>query len=415
MTKIKAEAADAGKRIDKFLQEKLQDFSRTDIQKLISAAQVFLLGKAVSKNLKVEEGMEFEILSLPQKEASALEPEAIPLDIVYEDDDMVVLNKPRNLVVHPGNGVHRGTLAAGLLHHFKENLSSVNGALRPGIVHRLDKDTAGLMVVAKNDFSHRHLAAQLETRSLSRVYHALVWGIPRDLEGLVDAPMARDPRNRLKMNVVSGGKEARTHFQVKETFQFCSLVRLKLETGRTHQIRVHMRYMGNPVVGDAQYDGRETCLQRVPPLIRDGAATLLEMNPSQYLQAVKIELIHPRTGKRLAFEVPHEPVFQKALDFLRAGYASEIPDAEMVFFKSYDAKMRYEEPEEEEEMISLEEMVPRKERLTRAERFVKKKERLARKKELEQEKMLKKAVREAIKRGEDPDKIVLPGHEPTME
>lgn len=172
----------SGERIDKFLVGVMENVSRTDVQKLIAAGEVKVGGAVAAKNFRVESGMVVVVDKLVEKESSTLEPEDIPLDIVYEDEDIVVLNKPRNLVVHPGNGVRTGTLAAALLHHFKDNLSTVNGPLRPGIVHRLDKDTPGLMVVAKNDAAHRHLAHQLETRTLHRTYNALVWGCPRDLK-----------------------------------------------------------------------------------------------------------------------------------------------------------------------------------------------------------------------------------------
>ena len=213
-----------GERIDKFLVGVMDNVSRTDVQKLIAAGEVKVGGAPASKNFRVETGMVVVVEKLIEKESSTLEPEEIPLDIVYEDEDIVVLNKPRNLVVHPGNGVSKGTLAAGLLHHFKDNLSQVNGPLRPGIVHRLDKDTPGLMVVAKNDAAHRHLAHQLETRTLHRTYNALVWGCPRDLEGCIDAPIGRNPKNRLKMAVVKGGKESRTHFVAKQFFAIATLL-----------------------------------------------------------------------------------------------------------------------------------------------------------------------------------------------
>ncbi len=402
-----------GWRVDKFLQETLVDFSRTDVQKLLLSAQVLLNSKVLAKNFRVETGMELELLSLPQKEESFLEPENIPLDIIYEDDDLVVLNKPRGLVVHPGNGVQTGTLAAGLLYHFKENLSNVNGALRPGIVHRLDKDTPGLMIVAKNDMAHRHLAAQLETRTLSRTYRALVWGCPRDKEGTIDAPVGRDPQNRLKQAVTKSGKSARTHFETVEYFAFATLVEYQLETGRTHQIRVHSRFMGTPVFGDPTYEGRESCLTRVQPLFRDAAEDALSMAPSQLLQAVKIKLIHPRTEQEMQFEVPLEKSFAQVLDFLRERVPSVTPPFDSENFRSFDVQMRFEEEVEEidpEDLYPYEE-TPRKERMTRAERLAKKKERLAKKKQLE----LERRKKEAEMRGEDTSKIRPHGYEPAID
>ena len=338
-----------GERIDKFLVGVMENVSRTDVQKLIAAGEVKVGGAAAAKNFRVETGMVVVVEKLVEKESSTLEPEDIPLDIVYEDEDIVVLNKPRNLVVHPGNGVRTGTLAAGLLHHFKGNLSAVNGPLRPGIVHRLDKDTPGLMVVAKNDAAHRHLAHQLETRTLHRTYNALVWGCPRDLEGCIDAPIARNPKNRLKMAVVKGGKESRTHYVAKQFFAIATLLELQLESGRTHQIRVHSRYTGHPVVGDPLYDGREESLNRVPPLMKDVAAKVLEMAPAQLLQAVKIELIHPRTGKKMKFKVPMEEPFAKVLKFLKKECPADAPVFdEEEGFRDFDADIRFDEGFEDE-------------------------------------------------------------------
>jgi len=396
--------AQAGLRLDRFLQTELQDYSRTDIQKIIAAGQVLHQGAPVPKNLRMEVGMVFEVLSLPQKQASELAPENIPLDIVYEDDDVVVLNKPRNLVVHPGSGVHSGTLAAGLLYHFKNQLSQLNGPLRPGIVHRLDKDTPGLMVVAKNDHAHRHLVAQLESRELERTYNALIWGHPRDQEGLVEAPLDRDPRNRIKISVQPDGKHATTHYQVKEYFHFASLLELKLETGRTHQIRVHMRHMGHPVIGDPLYDGREVCLNRTATLERDLAMQLLAIAPAQLLQAVKLSFIHPTSDERLTFKVPLEKPFAKALALLRKECKLHAPSYDPDAFRLFDAPLVHAtnlptEPsdlEDEEE----EEIEDGKVRPTRAERYAKTKQRRARQKEIHLEKMRKKAEKEALKRGE---------------
>lgn len=412
-----------GERIDKFLVGVMENVSRTDVQKLIAAGEVKVGGAAAAKNFRVETGMVVVVDKLIEKESSTLEPEDIPLDIVYEDDDIVVINKPRNLVVHPGNGVRTGTLAAGLLHHFKDKLSAVNGPLRPGIVHRLDKDTPGLMVVAKNDAAHRHLAHQLETRTLHRTYNALVWGCPRDLEGCIDAPIARNPKNRLKMAVVKGGKESRTHYVAKQFFAIATLLELQLESGRTHQIRVHSRYTGHPVVGDPLYDGREESLNRVPPLMKNIAAKVLEMAPAQLLQAVKIELVHPTTGKKMKFKVPMEEPFANVLKFLK----KECPASAPVFdeeegFRDFDADIRFDEGFDDEDVDSemldefQEGVFPElKVRKTRAQRHAEKAATAAQRKAKAAERKLIKQMKAARKRGIAAEDFVEPGYEPTID
>ena len=415
-----------GERIDKFLVDVLQNVSRTDVQKMIAAGEVKVGGAATPKNFRVETGMVVVCGNIPEKEACTLEPEDIPLDIVYEDDDIVVINKPRNLVVHPGNGVKDGTLANGLLFHFRENLSTVNGALRPGIVHRLDKDTPGLMVVAKNDNAHRHLAHQLETRTLHRTYNALVWGHVRDLEGTIDAPIGRSPKNRLKMAVVSGGKESRTHYTAKKFFNFATLLELQLESGRTHQIRVHTRYMGHPVVGDPLYDGREGCVNRVSPLMREYAEKVLEIAPAQLLQAVKIELIHPTTGKKMKFKVPLEKPFDKVLKLLKKECPEDAPrfDDDEDSFREMDPEMRFyddgdgvDDEYEGDEILAItpEEAAPYKERKTRAQRLAERKERAAERKAKAAERKLIKQMKAARRKGVAAEDFVEPGYEPTID
>ncbi|WP_407441881.1 RluA family pseudouridine synthase [Fibrobacter sp.] len=416
-----------GERIDKFLVGAMEDVSRTDVQKLIAAGEVKVGGAVAPKNFRVETGMVVVVEKVPEKASSTLEPEDIPLDIVYEDEDIVVINKPRNLVVHPGNGVSKGTLAAGLLYHFKENLSTVNGPLRPGIVHRLDKDTPGLMVVAKNDTAHRHLAHQLETRTLHRTYNALVWGCPRDLEGCIDAPIGRNPKNRLKMAVVKGGKESRTHFVAKKFFAFATLLELQLESGRTHQIRVHSRYSGHPVVGDPLYDGRDESLSRVPPLMKEVAAKALEIAPAQLLQAVKIELIHPRTGKLVKFKVPLEKPFEDVLKLLKKECPAEAPVFdEEESFREFDPQIRFDEESEEYDeyvdyddenplCITPEEACPVKVRKTRAERLAEKAATAAQRRAKAAERKLIKQMKAARKRGIKSEDFVEPGYEPTID
>ncbi len=412
----------SGERIDKFLVGVMDNVSRTDIQKLIAAGEVKVGGAAASKNFRVESGMVVVVEKVPEKEASTLEPEEIPLDIVYEDDDIVVLNKPRNLVVHPGNGVQNGTLAAGLLYHFKENLSAVNGPLRPGIVHRLDKDTPGLMVVAKNDVAHRHLAHQLETRTLHRTYNALVWGHVRDLEGTIDAPIGRNPKNRLKMAVVKDGKPSRTHYVAKKFFAFATLLELQLESGRTHQIRVHSRYMGHPVVGDPLYDGRDGCLNRVSPLMKEFAAKVLEIAPAQLLQAVKIELIHPTTGKKMKFKVPLEKPFEQVLKLLKKECPADAPTFdEDEGFHDFDADIRFDEGYEDEidegMLDKFDECVfpELKERKTRAQRHAEKAANAANRRAKAAERKRIKQEKAARRRGVAPEDFVQPGYEPTID
>lgn len=412
----------SGERIDKFLVGVMENVSRTDVQKLIAAGEVKVGGAPASKNFRVETGMVVVVEKLIEKPSSMLEPEDIPLDIVYEDEDIVVLNKPRNLVVHPGSGVSKGTLAAGLLHHFKDNLSAVNGPLRPGIVHRLDKDTPGLMVVAKNDAAHRHLAHQLETRTLHRTYNALVWGCPRDLEGCIDAPIGRNPKNRLKMAVVKGGKESRTHFVAKQFFAIATLLELQLESGRTHQIRVHTRYTGHPVVGDPLYDGREESLNRVPPLMKEIAEKMLEIAPAQLLQAVKIELIHPRTGKKMKFKVPMEEPFAKVLKLLKKECPADAPvfDEEEGFHE-FDADIRFDEGFEdeldEESLDKFDECVfpELKERKTRAQRHAEKAATAAQRRAKAAERKLIRQMKSARRKGISAEDFVEPGYEPTID
>ena len=411
-----------GERIDKFLVGVMENVSRTDVQKLIAAGEVKVGGAVAAKNFRVETGMVVVVDKLVEKESSTLEPEDIPLDIVYEDEDIVVLNKPRNLVVHPGNGVRTGTLAAALLHHFKDNLSTVNGPLRPGIVHRLDKDTPGLMVVAKNDAAHRHLAHQLETRTLHRTYNALVWGCPRDLEGCIDAPIARNPKNRLKMAVVKGGKESRTHYVAKEFFSIATLLELQLESGRTHQIRVHSRYTGHPVVGDPLYDGREESLNRVPPLMKGVAEKILEIAPAQLLQAVKIELVHPRTGKKMKFKVPMEEPFAKVLKLLKKECPADAPVFdEEEGFHDFDADIRFDEGFEDEidegMLDKFDECVfpELKERKTRAQRHAEKAANAANRRAKAAERKRIKQEKAARRRGIAPEDFVQPGYEPTID
>ncbi|WP_132766634.1 RluA family pseudouridine synthase [Tepidibacillus fermentans] len=289
----------AGERIDKFLVEQFAEWSRSQIQQWIKEGHVTVNEKEVKANYKVNEEDEIVVKIPPQKDLE-IEPENIPLDIVYQDQDVVVINKPRGLVVHPAPGHYSGTLVNALLYHIKD-LSGINGVLRPGIVHRIDKDTSGLIMVAKNDLAHESLARQLKDHIVHRVYVALVHGnIPHDL-GTVDAPIGRDPKDRKKMAVVhKNSKHAVTHFIVKERFEGYTLIECKLETGRTHQIRVHMQYIGHPLVGDPLYGPKRT-------LNIDGQA----------LHAKVLGFEHPRTGEYLEFDSELPEDMDRLLEQLR--------------------------------------------------------------------------------------------------
>ncbi len=292
-------------------------FSRARLQKLIREGRVSLRGEPVTDpKVKVAAGEVCDLIVPPPVEA-APKAEAIPLDIVYEDGDLLVLNKPAGLVVHPGAGNREGTLVNALLAHCKGSLSGIGGVARPGIVHRLDKDTSGLMVVAKNDHAHQVLTAQFADRSLSRVYQALVWGVPHPLEGLVEGAIGRHPRARQKMALVSrGGKEALTRYKTLEVFgTLASLVECKLATGRTHQIRVHMESVGHPLVGDPVYGAR----RRIRVAGEKGLVAFLEGFSRQALHAGEIHFIHPATGKLLKFKAPLPDDLKGLLKRLRKG------------------------------------------------------------------------------------------------
>ncbi|MEW6172732.1 MAG: RluA family pseudouridine synthase [Bacillota bacterium] len=277
---------DAGTRLDRYLACHLPNFSRSRIQSLISDGQILVDTRDVRSSYRVRTGDEIRV-NLPPPEVPAIEPEPIPLDITYEDPDLLVVNKPRGIVVHPGAGHYRGTLVNALLYHCS-NLSGINGVLRPGIVHRLDKDTSGLLMVAKNDSAHLALSAQLKERRVMREYLALVYGRLKEDAGTINAPIGRHPRNRQKMAVNPKGRPAVTHFTVIERFSGYTYLRLHLETGRTHQIRVHLALVGHPVVGDLKY-GRAQ-----PHLGLSG----------QFLHAGVLGFVHPSSGDSLRFEAP---------------------------------------------------------------------------------------------------------------
>jgi len=297
-----AGGGEAGERIDKALAGMLEeDVSRSRLQEWIRSGFVKVNGAPVKPNYRLAEGDEVEVIP-PEPDAAELAPEDIPLDIVYEDRDVVVVNKPRGMVVHPAAGHRRGTLVNALLYHCRD-LSGVGGELRPGIVHRIDKDTSGLIMAAKNDLAHQSLAAQLKAHTVTRRYIAVVRGaVPHD-RGTVDAPIGRDPKDRKLFAVIAkGGKRAVTHFAVLERFADATVLELALETGRTHQIRVHMKYIGHPLVGDPVYG-------------RSGGPAMDV--PGQALHAAVLGFDHPRTGERLVFEAPLPEEMRALIERLR--------------------------------------------------------------------------------------------------
>lgn len=303
---------DAGSRLDACLARHLPEISRSRIQSLIRQGRARVGGRTIMEpKYRVNSGEELA-LELPEPEEAEPTPEDIPLTIVYEDDHLVVIDKPAGLVVHPGPGNWSGTLVNALLHHCGDSLSGIGGVKRPGIVHRLDKDTSGLLVVAKTDLAHQGLAAQFadhgRTGPLEREYVALVWGAPMQLRGTVDADLARSSANRQKIAVTkSGGRHAITHWQVRERFgpkdaaPIAALMACRLETGRTHQIRVHMAHIGHPLVGDADYGAHfRTKSARLPEEVRD----VVDAFPRQALHAGLLAFAHPATDETLRFESP---------------------------------------------------------------------------------------------------------------
>ncbi len=299
MTVLRFETEEAGIRADKYLGMHT-DLSRTRIQQLAEEGRMLVNGKPAKSSLKLEAGDVIE-LEVPEVVPLDLEPENIPLDILYEDSDLLVINKPKGMIVHPAPGVSSGTLVNALLYHCKD-LSGINGVQRPGIVHRIDKDTTGCLVVCKNDFSHEAIAAQLEKKTCHREYRAVVSGVIEHDRGLVDAPIGRDPRDRQRMAVTEkGSRDARTHFQVLERFRDATYIDCALETGRTHQIRVHMKYINHPIMGDEVYGSR------CPYFDTEG----------QVLHAYRITFVHPRSGKEMSFEAPLPDYFEKLLGILR--------------------------------------------------------------------------------------------------
>lgn len=287
----------SGERIDKLLSVLIEDLSRSTAASLCESGGVTVCGKVIPKNYKTRIGDEITVI-LPEPKELETEAENIPLDIVYEDNDLLVVNKPKGMVVHPAPGNYSGTLVNALLYHCRDSLSGINGVLRPGIVHRIDKDTSGLLIVAKNDKAHIGLAEQIKAHSFSREYEAVVYGKLKEQSGTVDAPIGRHKTDRKKMCVTAlNSKNAVTHYSVLDYNNGFSHIRLKLETGRTHQIRVHMAYIGHPVAGDPVY----------------GPSKVISALNGQCLHAKKIGFVHPISGEWLDFDSELPEYFREFL------------------------------------------------------------------------------------------------------
>ena len=289
----------ADERVDACIARLVSDVSRSAAQRLCEDGQVLLNGAPAKKNARVAPGDVLE-LTLPEPQPTQAQAEDIPLDVAYEDADVIVINKPKGLVVHPAAGHWEGTLVNALLHHCKDSLSGVGGALRPGIVHRIDKDTSGLLIVAKNDFAHQKLAAQLQDHTLARTYVCIVCGKLREDAGTVNAPIARDKNDRKKMAVRPDGKPAVTHWQVLARYPGYTYVQCRLETGRTHQIRVHMASLGHPILGDTVYGHKK------PELGQN----------TQCLHAKELTFRHPRTDEPVTVACPLPEEFERVLQVL---------------------------------------------------------------------------------------------------
>ncbi|MBQ9748090.1 MAG: RluA family pseudouridine synthase [Clostridia bacterium] len=295
-----------GARLDLFLSEQIGELTRSHVQKLLADGFVLVNGAPVNKNYKLRVGDTVE-LTMPEPEPCRAEPEDIPIDIVYEDDDIIVVNKPKGMVVHPAAGNYTGTLVSALLYHCGERLSGIGGVIRPGIVHRIDKDTSGLLVVAKNDAAHLFLSDEIKEHKVSRVYHAIVLG-KLDEPFTVDLPIGRHPVDRKKMAVTEkNSKNAVTHVSILGRYTGATHIRCELETGRTHQIRVHLSHKNHPLLGDLVYGAAKHPMNQKYAKYTDG----------QCLHAAELHLTHPRTGEPMHFEAPLPEYFTKVLDLLQ--------------------------------------------------------------------------------------------------
>ena len=298
--RLRASEESKNQRLDAFLASSLDGLTRSQAARLIESGEVAVDGRAVSKSYKLAGGEDIAV-TLPEPEPVEAVPQDIPLDVVYEDADVIVVNKPSGMVVHPAPGHPDGTLVNALLYHCAGTLSGVGGALRPGIVHRIDRDTSGLIIAAKNDAAHQYLSAQLADHTLARTYECIVVGKLREDRGTVDAPIARHPTDRKRMAVVAGGREAVTHWEVIARYPGYTHVRCRLETGRTHQIRVHMAYIGHPILGDTVYGAKK----EVPGLT------------GQCLHAVGLRFLHPRTHEVVELFCPLPEEFTRMLQKIR--------------------------------------------------------------------------------------------------
>ena len=297
---LRASEESKNQRLDAFLASSLDGLTRSQATRLIESGEVAVNGRAVSKSYKLAGGEDVAV-TLPEPAPVEAVPQDIPLDVVYEDADVIVVNKPSGMVVHPAPGHPDGTLVNALLYHCAGTLSGIGGALRPGIVHRIDRDTSGLIIAAKNDAAHQYLSAQLADHTLARTYECIVVGALREDCGTVDAPIARHPTDRKRMAVVAGGREAVTHWEVIARYPGYTHVRCRLETGRTHQIRVHMAYIGHPILGDTVYGAKK----EVPGLT------------GQCLHAVGLRFLHPRTHEVVELFCPLPEEFTRMLQKIR--------------------------------------------------------------------------------------------------
>lgn len=290
-----------GERLDKFLAEELSEMSRSHIQKLIKDGDISVNQKPVKANYKLSAGDEITV-SVPEPEIPDILPEDIPLNIIYEDDDILVVNKPKGMVVHPAPGHYSGTLVNAIMYHCRDNLSGINGVTRPGIVHRIDMDTTGSLLICKNDRAHQSLAEQLKEHSITRKYHAIVHGNLKEDTGTVNAPIGRHPVDRKKMSIhAPNGRHAVTHYRVLERFGNYTYIECQLETGRTHQIRVHMSSIGHPILGDTVYGSAKS------PFKLEG----------QTLHAKVLGIVHPTTGEYMEFDAPLPEYFVNLLKNLK--------------------------------------------------------------------------------------------------
>ncbi|MBQ2680105.1 MAG: RluA family pseudouridine synthase [Firmicutes bacterium] len=297
---LTAEEKDEGRRVDVFVAECLEEISRSRVQSLLESENILVNGKKVKSNYKLKIN-DMVSVSMPPLYEAEIVPEDIPLDILYEDEHIIVVNKPKGMVVHPAPGHFSGTLVNALMYHCRDNLSGINGVLRPGIVHRIDKDTSGILVVAKTDTAHKGLAEALSVHDIKRIYYAIVMNKVKEEEGTIDKPIGRHKTDRKKMAVVPNGRNAVTHYKVIEYLGKYTFIEARLETGRTHQIRVHMASIGNPLLGDEVYGSKKQ------PFNTDG----------QVLHAGVLGFIHPVTGEYMEFSAPLPEYFQKVLRLIR--------------------------------------------------------------------------------------------------